>query len=63
MYSYTSTGTDGNTNDTFSAIANGDLDGNTTVSTFQIDGKIAADVTGAKTVTIAPNLRETLPEE
>jgi type IV pilus assembly protein PilA len=63
MYSYTATGTAGTVNDTFAAIAQGDLDGNATLSTFQVDGKILADTTGALTVVIAPNIRETLPEE
>lgn len=63
MYNYTSSGTAGAENDTFNTIAQGDLDGNGVLSTFQIDGKIAKDATNALTVTIAPNMSETLPEE
>jgi type IV pilus assembly protein PilA len=63
MYDYKASTTTGVAGDTFNAIAQGDLDANDVLSTFQIDGKIQADSTGALTVTIAPNIRETLPEE
>ncbi|HVU05367.1 MAG TPA: type II secretion system protein [Polyangiaceae bacterium] len=62
QYDYQSTGTTGAANDTFSAIAHGDLDGNGTVSTFSLDGKIQAE-NGATVVTLAPNIAENLPDE
>ncbi len=62
VYSYRSSGTAGSVGDMFSAIANGDLNGDGTLSTFQIDGKIVASSTG-NDVFVAPNLIETNPEE
>lgn len=55
MYSYkATTGATG----TFSAIANGDLDGNDTTSTFLLPGKITSGV-----VFVAPNFQITNEEE
>lgn len=65
MYDYKSTGTDGKTGDTFQALAHGDLNGNGTLSTFELDGQIQNDTAkgGGLVVTIAPNIQETDPEE
>ena len=63
QYQYTASGTAGVAGETFATIAQGDLDGNTTLSTFQILGAIVNDASGAATVTIAPNITETSPEE
>jgi type IV pilus assembly protein PilA len=62
MYNYLATGTAGGTGDTFQAIAQGDLDGNGVPSTFEMDGKIQ-DESGAKVVTLAPNISELAPDE
>jgi type IV pilus assembly protein PilA len=53
MYSYTRP-----TAATFTAQANGDLDGNGTQSTFQLLGQVVNDI-----VLVAPNFTETNPEE
>jgi type IV pilus assembly protein PilA len=58
-YSFTSTGTAGAVGDTFNAIANGDLNGDGTLSTFQITGAIGA----GSVLNIAPNMSEVNPEE
>jgi hypothetical protein len=55
QYEYTS-----ESNTSFSCIARGDLDGDTSSSTFSIAG--AADST-TKTATYAPTIAETSPEE
>jgi type IV pilus assembly protein PilA len=64
MYSYSeSAGTCGGGNiagDVIHAIANGDLDGNGTQSTFDMQGQVAA---GESDITWAPKALETLPEE
>lgn len=62
MYGYTMTGSGGDKGDTFAATAEGDLDGNTTTSTFSLGGEIQ-EVAGAKVVTLAPNMSEVKPEE
>lgn len=62
MYSYNSNGTDGHVGGTFQAIANGDLNGDGTLSTFELDGTIA-QASGGTIVEVAPNLLETDPEE
>ena len=62
QYSYKSSGTTGANGDTFQAIANGDLNGNGTLSTFELDGKIA-QASGGTIVQVAPNILETDPEE
>jgi len=59
MYSYTGAKGDGTNTDTFTAMANGDLNGDGTTSTFSLIG----GVTAAYTVNIAPSIAETLPEE
>ena len=58
MYNYTSTGS-GNPGDTFTATANGDLNGDGVLSTFQLSGSI----TPSYTIAVAPNLFEVNPEE
>ena len=58
-YSYTSSGTAGKTGDTFTAIANGDLNGDGTFSTFSITGAINAEYA----LNVAPNLVTVNPEE
>ena len=47
---------------TFAGVANGDLNGDGVLSTFQIDGKIQT-ATGGTEVYIAPNMQEINPEE
>ena len=60
MYNYTSSGS--STSAVFSAIANGDLDGNGTLSTFAMSGAVKADGT-AEVLVLAPNIFENLPED
>jgi type IV pilus assembly protein PilA len=60
MYNYTS---DGNQNTptigtNFTAVANGDLNGNGTMSTFQIVGAVSNNM-----LYVAPNLLQVLPDE
>lgn len=57
MYNYTSDGT------TFTSSAQGDLNGDGTLSTFSLAGKVQSGTTGGSTVTIAANIIETNPEE
>jgi type IV pilus assembly protein PilA len=59
MYRYQLTGSGGNPGDTFTGIANGDLDGDGIESTFSITGAI----TPGYTINVAPNIQETNPEE
>jgi prepilin-type N-terminal cleavage/methylation domain-containing protein len=58
MYSYQSQGS-GNVGDTFTATANGDLNGDGMLSTFQLTGA----VNSAYVVNVAPNMVEMSPEE
>ncbi|HZU83877.1 MAG TPA: type II secretion system protein [Polyangiaceae bacterium] len=58
-YSYVSSGTAGAAGDTFTATANGDLNGDGTYSTFSLTGQINSSFA----LNIAPNMVETLPEE
>jgi len=62
MYTYSSTG-GGLDGDTFRAIANGDLNGDDTLSTFIVDGKIQKGAAGGLECNVAPNVQETAPEE
>jgi type IV pilus assembly protein PilA len=64
MYTYDSNGK-GDTTGYFNAIANGDLNGDGTLSTFILAGKIqtAGAGKGGLEVTVAPNIEETNPEE
>jgi type IV pilus assembly protein PilA len=59
MYSYTNAKGDGSNTDTFTAVANGDLNGDGTTSTFSLIG----GVTPSYTLNIAPNITEANPEE
>jgi type IV pilus assembly protein PilA len=63
QYNYTSTGTQGVENEAFTAFAHGDLDGNGTLSTFRMDGKIIKDGTNALTVVVSPNIGELNADE
>jgi type IV pilus assembly protein PilA len=58
MYSYATAGSAA-PGDSFTATANGDLDGDGVISTFQLTGSI----TSAYTVAVAPNMSEINPEE
>ncbi len=51
------------TNGTFSAIANGDLNADSVLSTFSLAGAIQGNTTGGYVVTVAPNMAEVNPEE
>ncbi len=62
MYSYNSNGL-GDTTAWFNAVANGDLNGDGTLSQFVLAGKVQAGTSGGLEVTIAPNIEETNPEE
>jgi type IV pilus assembly protein PilA len=59
MYSYSITGSGSNPSDSFTAAAQGDLDGNGVLSLFQISGSINSKYT----LNVAPNLVEVRPEE
>jgi type IV pilus assembly protein PilA len=59
MYNYTATGTAGAINDTFTATANGDLNGDTVLSTFTLLGQIGSGFV----LNIAPQINEVNPEE
>jgi type IV pilus assembly protein PilA len=58
MYSYVTSGTS-SPGDTFTAMANGDLNGDGMISTFQLSGSINASYV----INVAPNIIETSPEE
>ena len=58
MYDYKVTGTGGAAGDTFTSTANGDLNGDGTLSTFSISGTIQNG-----SLNVAPNLIEVAPEE
>lgn len=62
MYSYSSSGISGVPGDTFTATANGDLDGDLIPSTFEYFGRIQADTAGM-VLTLADQIRETAPDE
>ena len=57
QYEYDATAT------SFSAIAHGDLNGNTVESTFTLAGSVVEDTTGEFVVTVAPSISEVNPEE
>jgi type IV pilus assembly protein PilA len=64
VYGYAASGTAGVKDETFTATAQGDLDGNGVPSTFTLGGQIQEDpTTHALTVSIAPNIAEDKPEE
>jgi type IV pilus assembly protein PilA len=58
MYSYVTSGTV-NPGDSFTATANGDLNGDGIASTFQLTGSISASYV----LNVAPNISENNPEE
>jgi type IV pilus assembly protein PilA len=58
MYAYAASGT-GNSGDSFTATANGDLNGDGTLSTFQLVGQINSSFA----LNVAPNMLEVQPEE
>jgi type IV pilus assembly protein PilA len=58
-YGFTSSGTTGAAGDTFTAVANGDLNGDGVLSTFSIAGTINTTFL----LNIAPNMLEVNPEE
>jgi type IV pilus assembly protein PilA len=61
MYGYTASGS-ASSGDSFTAAAQGDLDGNTNLSTFAVTGQIKAEGS-ALVLVLAPNIQETAPEE
>ncbi len=65
MYNYTSTAAlqASKNQDTFSCIANGDLNGDGVLSTFTLGGQLQQGSTGGLVVTIAPNIIEGSPDE
>jgi type IV pilus assembly protein PilA len=64
MYGYSAvTSNSGKSGDTFTAIAHGDLDGDTDRSTFTLKGEVQAGSSGGHELTLAANIDETNPEE
>jgi type IV pilus assembly protein PilA len=59
MYSYALTGSGNATGDSFTAAAQGDLDGNGVLSLFQMTGAI----NGSYVLNLAPNMLEVRPDE
>jgi type IV pilus assembly protein PilA len=57
QYEYDATAT------SFSAIAHGDLNGNSVESEFRLTGAVVADTTGEEVVTVSPSITESNPEE
>ena len=62
MYEYDSNGA-GDTSGYFNAIAQGDLNGDGTLSRFLLAGKIQSGTSGGLEVTIAPNIEDSNAEE
>jgi type IV pilus assembly protein PilA len=64
QYNYVGTmpGTTVANGDSYQAIARGDLDGDGNFSTFQLEGLVVEDA-GRLTLTVAPAVQETNPEE
>lgn len=63
MYSYASTGTTGVAGDSFTATANGDLDGDGVASTFEFFGAIQTTTDNDLVLTLADQIKETDVEE
>lgn len=63
QYTYESSGTAGTADDTFTARANGDLDGDSNPSTFEYYGQIQESTGGDLVLTLADQVFENLPEE
>jgi type IV pilus assembly protein PilA len=62
MYRYESTSTSATPGETFTAYANGDLDGDGIPSTFEFFGKIQGDTSGV-VLTLGDQIRESDPDE
>ncbi|MBK7581856.1 MAG: type II secretion system protein [Myxococcales bacterium] len=62
MYTYASNGA-GDTTGWFNAVANGNLNGDGTLSTFTMAGKVQSGTAGGLEVNVAPNIQEVDPEE
>jgi type IV pilus assembly protein PilA len=62
-YTATNTATGPAAGDNFIIEALGDLDGDTTPSTFSTNGDLVADPSGGFTLRLAPAIVETLPDE
>ena len=62
QYMYSASGT-GAVDDEIFATAAGDLDGDTTLSTYQLAGKVQKGNNGDIILTLAPSIQETNPEE
>ncbi len=66
MYSYDSNVTAGSPaakDDTLSAVANGDLDGDGSLSTFAMGGRVQGETSSGLVLTISPSIIETSAEE
>jgi type IV pilus assembly protein PilA len=64
LYDYQSTGTTGAVGDTFTASAQGDLNGDgAAFSTFSLRGTVQAGSAGGLELMVAPNIEEVDPEE
>jgi type IV pilus assembly protein PilA len=59
MYNYTASGSGTAVGDSFTGTANGDLNGDSNMSTFQLTGQIGSGFV----INIAPNMVEISPEE
>ena len=62
MYNYTADGT-GAEGDGFEAVANGDLDGDGTLSTYKLAGLVQKGANEDIVLTVSPSISETSPEE
>jgi type IV pilus assembly protein PilA len=62
MYNYTATGT-GAVGATFDATAEGDLDGDSTLSLYKMSGLVQKGANNDIVLTISPSISETNPEE
>ncbi len=63
MYGYASTGTAGAVGETFTGTAQGDLDGDTVLSTFTFGGEIQGTTDNDKVLTLFDQIREANVEE
>jgi type IV pilus assembly protein PilA len=61
MYGYSGGGS--TTGSTFAATANGDLNGDDSLSTFTVRGQIQSAATGGLVLTVAPNIDEVNPDD
>jgi type IV pilus assembly protein PilA len=58
MYQYVLTGTGNATGDSFTSMANGDLNGDGVLSTFTMSGTLQQGSSGGTVLTLAPNIVE-----